>query len=154
MAQQRILGFDRPDAQIRAEWLQEPTLRGFNLQEAEATLRQVLAFRIWFDQRRGWRYTNPNLEQLGMVQVQYLGSTSSPRTTNCSLIAPAACASEARRRAARLPSLLDHSASGWPSASQVLRHGRPRAVGREVAQPPPQALGFRHRREAPGPHVG
>ena len=58
---------------IRAEWLLEPTLRGFNLQDAEGTLRQVLAYRIWFDQRRGWRYTNPNLEQLGMVEVDYLG---------------------------------------------------------------------------------
>ena len=73
VAQQRTLGFNRSDPQIRAEWLQEPTLRGFNLQEAEGTLRQVLAYRIWFDQRRGWRYTNPNLEQLGMVRVQYLG---------------------------------------------------------------------------------
>ena len=73
VAQQRTLGFDRSDPQIRAEWLLEPTLRGFNLQEAEGTLRQVLGYRIWFDQRRGWRYTNPNLEQLGMVQVEYLG---------------------------------------------------------------------------------
>ena len=72
-AAQQTLGFDRPDPQIRAEWLIEPTLRGFNLQEAERTLRQVLAYRIWFDQRRGWRYTNPNLEQLGMVRVEYLG---------------------------------------------------------------------------------
>ena len=72
-AHQRTLGFDQPDEQIRAEWLLEPTLRGFNLQEAEGTLRQVLAYRIWFDQRRGWRYTNPNLEQLRMVEVQYLG---------------------------------------------------------------------------------
>jgi len=72
-AQQSALGFDRPDQQIRAEWLLEPGLRGFNLQEAEGTLRQVLAYRIWFDQRRGWRYTNPNLEQLGMVRVEYLG---------------------------------------------------------------------------------
>ena len=72
-AQQRALDFDGLDAQIRAEWLLEPTLRGFNLQEAEGTLRQVLAYRIWFDQRRGWRYTNPNLEQLGMVRVEYLG---------------------------------------------------------------------------------
>ena len=73
IAPQRTLGFDRSDPQIRAEWLLEPTLRGFNLQEAEGTLRQVLAYRVWFDQRRGWRYTNPNLEQLGMVQVEYLG---------------------------------------------------------------------------------
>ena len=73
IAQQRALGFDGSDPQIRVEWLLEPTLRGFNLQEAEGTLRQVLAYRIWFDQRRGWRYTNPNLEQLGMVRVEYLG---------------------------------------------------------------------------------
>jgi hypothetical protein len=72
-AQQRTLGFDRPDPQLRAEWLLEPSLRGFNLQEAEGTLRQILAYRVWFDQRRGWRYTNPNLEQLGLVRVEYRG---------------------------------------------------------------------------------
>ncbi len=71
--QQKALGFDRPGRDVRAEWLDEPALRGFNLQEAEATLRQVLAYRVWFDQRRGWRYTNPNLEQLGLVEVDYLG---------------------------------------------------------------------------------
>ena len=73
IAQQHALGFDHPNPELRAEWLLEPTLRGFNLQEAEGTLRQVLAYRIWFDQRRGWRYTNPNLEQLDMVRVEYLG---------------------------------------------------------------------------------
>ncbi|WP_437659803.1 DEAD/DEAH box helicase [Sorangium sp. So ce1182] len=72
-AQQKALGFDRPSTEIRTEWLQEPSLRGFNLQEAEKTLRQVLSYRVWFDQRRGWRYTNPNLEQLGLVEVDYLG---------------------------------------------------------------------------------
>ncbi|MCC7535014.1 MAG: DEAD/DEAH box helicase [Deltaproteobacteria bacterium] len=72
VAQQRALGFDRP-GDVRAEWLLEPSLKGFNLQEAEATLRQVLTYRVWFDQRRGWRYTNPNLEQLKLVEVEYLG---------------------------------------------------------------------------------
>jgi Lhr-like helicase len=72
-AQQRALGFDRPGAELRSEWLLEPSLRGFNLQEAESSLRQVLSYRVWFDQRRGWRYTNPNLEQLGLVTVEYLG---------------------------------------------------------------------------------
>ena len=73
IAQQKALGFDRPSPDIRAEWLLEPGLKGFNLQEAESTLRQVLSYRVWFDQRRGWRYTNPNLEQLGLVEVDYLG---------------------------------------------------------------------------------
>jgi superfamily II DNA/RNA helicase len=72
-AQQCALGFDRPSSDLRTEWLLEPSLRGFNLQEAEGTLRQVLSYRVWFDQRRGWRYTNPNLEQLGLVTVDYLG---------------------------------------------------------------------------------
>src|SRR5262249_10831578 len=49
-AQQRALGFDRADPELRTEWLLEPDLRGFNLQEAEATLRQVLSYRVWFDQ--------------------------------------------------------------------------------------------------------
>lgn len=72
-AQQRALGFDRPAPELRSEWLLEPSLRGFNLQEAESSLRQVLSYRVWFDQRRGWRYTNPNLEQLELVDVEYLG---------------------------------------------------------------------------------
>ncbi|MEY3276742.1 MAG: hypothetical protein RL153_2010, partial [Verrucomicrobiota bacterium] len=73
ITQQQALGFDRATPELRAEWLLEPGLRGFNLQEAESTLRQVLSYRVWFDQRRGWRYTNPNLEQLGLVTVDYLG---------------------------------------------------------------------------------
>jgi superfamily II DNA/RNA helicase len=73
VAAQRALGFDRTAQDVRAEWLQEPNLKGFSLQEAESTLRQVLAYRVWYDQRRGWRYTNPNLEQLGLVRVDYQG---------------------------------------------------------------------------------
>lgn len=72
-AQQKALGFDRADRDLRAEWLIEPGLGGFSLTEAESTLRQVLAYRVWFDQRRGWRFTNPNLEQLGLLAVDYLG---------------------------------------------------------------------------------
>jgi hypothetical protein len=73
VAQQKALGLDRRETEIRAEWLLEPSLKGFNLQEAEGTLRQILAYRVWFDQRRGWRYTNPNLEQLGLLKVEYQG---------------------------------------------------------------------------------
>ncbi len=72
-ALQKALGFDRSDPEVRTEWLLEPTLRGFNLQEAEATLREVLAYRAWFDQRRGWRYTNPSLEELDFLEVEYQG---------------------------------------------------------------------------------
>ena len=35
-------------------------------------MREGLTHRFWIDQRRGWRYTNPNLEQLGLIEAQYL----------------------------------------------------------------------------------
>jgi Lhr-like helicase len=72
-AQQAALGFATRTPEIRAEWLLDPSIRGVNLEDAEKTLRDVLAYRVWFDQRHGWRYTNPNLEQLGLVAVDYRG---------------------------------------------------------------------------------
>jgi hypothetical protein len=83
----RALGFDASSAEIKAEWLLEPTLRGIALEDAQATLRDVLAYRVWFDQRRGWRYTNPNLEQLGLLSVDYRGLDE--LTTDESLFASA-----------------------------------------------------------------
>ena len=73
------LGFDRPIAtnenpaeSHRREWMQDPEAVGRDLADAEEALRFVLAYRVWFDQRRGWRYTNPNLEDLGLLRVAYV----------------------------------------------------------------------------------
>src|SRR5690606_27809232 len=74
------LGFDRelapgedPMMSHLREWLAEPNTGPANLQRARETLRSVLAYRAWYDQRRGWRHTNPNLEQLGLLRVDYPG---------------------------------------------------------------------------------
>lgn len=71
-AQEKALGFNLPSPAVRAEWLQDVGLRGAALMDAGATLRDVLAYRAWFDQRRGWRFTNPNLEDLGLLEIDYL----------------------------------------------------------------------------------
>ncbi len=72
------LGFDRvlrpgerPESTHQREWLDDPAVGPSDLQTARETLRSVLAYRAWFDQRRGWRYTNPNLEELGLLRVNY-----------------------------------------------------------------------------------
>lgn len=65
-------GVDPADTH-RADWLLDPALFGDNLQTALETLRFVLAYRAWYDQRRGWRYTNPNLEELGLLRIEYDG---------------------------------------------------------------------------------
>ncbi len=55
----------------RCEWLDNPKLKAGALIDAEAILREGLQHRFWIDQRRGWRYTNPNLEQLGLLSATY-----------------------------------------------------------------------------------
>jgi len=67
----RALGFERAD--MRGEWLLNPELSGVQFVNAQRALREVLSYRVWVDQRRGWRFTNPNLEQLGLLSVDYEG---------------------------------------------------------------------------------
>jgi very-short-patch-repair endonuclease len=38
---------------------------------AARTLRDVIAFRLYLDLRRGWRVTMPNLEQTGLLEIHY-----------------------------------------------------------------------------------
>jgi replicative superfamily II helicase len=69
----KALGFDRNDKETRAEWLVDAELEGAALVQAQRTLRELLSYRAWFDQRKGWRFNNPNLEQLGLLEVEYAG---------------------------------------------------------------------------------
>lgn len=74
----RALGFDRPlrpgedpESSHLREWLLDTDFAPADFERAQETLRKVLAYRVWYDQRRGWRYANPNLEQLGLLRVDY-----------------------------------------------------------------------------------
>lgn len=72
-ALQTALGFFPADMARRPDWMLNPALEGFQIEDAEKALRDVLAHRLWIDQRKGWRYTNPNLEQLGLIRIVYRG---------------------------------------------------------------------------------
>jgi hypothetical protein len=39
--------------------------------DTERTLRDVLGYRLYLDLRRGWRITSPNLEQCGLLRIEY-----------------------------------------------------------------------------------
>lgn len=67
------LGFAAANRNRRKEWMADPEAIGIRQLDAERTIGQVLAHRVWADQRRGWRFTNPNLEELGLVQAVYPG---------------------------------------------------------------------------------
>lgn len=67
------LGFDRVDEATLAEYLRNSKLTGLARQEAQRTLRYIIGYRLLRDLRRGWRFNNPNLDQLELLRIEYRG---------------------------------------------------------------------------------
>jgi Lhr-like helicase len=67
----RALGFHSTDVSTLAEYLRTPTLAGLRRQDAQKWLRFVIGYRLLRDLRRGWRFNNPNLDQLNLVEIGY-----------------------------------------------------------------------------------
>ena len=67
LAQQVLtnLHLDAPD------YAANPEAKGIRAQDTLGTLRDVLGYRLYFDLKRGWRITNPSLEQLGLLRIRY-----------------------------------------------------------------------------------
>lgn len=55
-----------------AAYAVDPDVKFGQKQETERALREVLAYRIYADLKRGWRVTAPNLEQCGLLKIEYL----------------------------------------------------------------------------------
>ncbi len=75
----QALGFDRNDPDIRREYMSNPDAMGPARRRAEDAMRDVLGYRLYFDLRRGWRFTNPNLEQLELLRIEYEGLSDTAR---------------------------------------------------------------------------
>jgi superfamily II DNA/RNA helicase/very-short-patch-repair endonuclease len=54
-----------------ADFASSPDAKGAKAEGARKALRDVLGYRLYFDLRRGWRFTHPNLEQLGYLKIDY-----------------------------------------------------------------------------------
>lgn len=50
----------------------DPTVRFAQKSETERALREALGYKIYRDLQRGWRITSPNLEQCGLLDIQYV----------------------------------------------------------------------------------
>ena len=114
------LGYAWAREETREDWLQSD-LAGRRALDAERVLRNVLAHRVWADQRRGWRFTNPNLEELGLLRVKYEMLTDLAELTAAFEGAPAIlrdAAPDVRERALRL--LLDHLRRGLAVDTEAL----------------------------------
>ncbi|NLJ10861.1 MAG: DEAD/DEAH box helicase, partial [Treponema sp.] len=69
----KAIGFNRNDYAAKCEYLNDPELFGLNLTEAQRALKFVLGYRVILDFRKGWRFNNPSLDQIGLVEVAYNG---------------------------------------------------------------------------------
>lgn len=69
----KALGFDGLDEATLTEYLRTPKLMGLARQEAQRTLRFIIGYRLIRDLRRGWRFNNPNLDQLNLLSIRYRG---------------------------------------------------------------------------------
>ncbi len=98
---QRALGFTAANEVARRHWMLHPDTGAVGRSDAERALAKVLAHRVWADLRRGWRFTNPNLSALKLVEVDFLGLDE--------------ITEDAGRFAAILPELgsMDHGARKW-----------------------------------------
>ena len=69
----KALGFTSTNKEARVHWMLDPTAGVVIREDAQRSLQKVLAHRVWTDLRRGWRYTNPSLSVLHLVDVQFVG---------------------------------------------------------------------------------
>jgi ATP-dependent helicase YprA (DUF1998 family) len=55
-----------------ASYSKEPDLKFQAKTQTERAFRDVMGYRLYHDLRRGWRVTSPNLEQCGLLEINYL----------------------------------------------------------------------------------
>lgn len=67
----KALGFDKVDEATLSEYLRTPKMMGLARQEAQRTLRYIIGYRLIRDLRKGWRFNNPNLDQLNLLSLNY-----------------------------------------------------------------------------------
>ena len=69
----KALGFTASNRQARIHWMLDAEAGAVVREDAQRSLAKVLAHRLWTDLRRGWRYTNPSLSVLKLIDVSFIG---------------------------------------------------------------------------------
>lgn len=69
----KALGFTAANKDARVHWMLEPESGAVIREDAQRSFAKVLAHRVWTDLRRGWRYTNPSLSVLKLIDIAFIG---------------------------------------------------------------------------------
>jgi Lhr-like helicase len=119
-ATQIKLGFVWDAPNNRQHWMSDPDVKGPGRLDADEILTKVLAHRVWVDGRRGWRYTNPNLEQLGLIHVLYRGLDDCAADASAFTHSPLLRAASVEQRRTALLIMLEAMRKGLAVATDSL----------------------------------
>lgn len=105
-----------------------PAAAGPGQRRNEDALRQLLHYRVYEDLRRGWRIIQPNLEQCGLLRIDYEGLhevCADPRYWSAH---PLLAAATPQRREATVRVLLDHLRKELAVSADILTYDRQRQL--------------------------
>lgn len=112
-----------------------PELRGVAAVETDRALRDVLGYRLYLDLRRGWRITSPNLEQVGLLQVDYLALEDAAADVDMwSTFGGVVAGATTELRRELLHTLLDFLRRGLAIRVDYLDEGRLEQIGQNSRQ--------------------
>ncbi|AJD50289.1 Helicase conserved C-terminal domain-containing protein [Thalassospira xiamenensis M-5 = DSM 17429] len=117
----RALGFTSENKAARKHWLLDANAGAIMREDAQRSLAKVLAHRVWTDLRRGWRFTNPSLSVLNLIDVNFLGleELASDRERLMSIL-PVLGDLDAERRQIVLKTLLSAMLEGLAVQTEAL----------------------------------
>jgi superfamily II DNA or RNA helicase len=95
-------------------------------------LRDLIEYRIYEDLRRGWRVTQPNLEQCGLLRVDYDGLEEECATESLWSRHPLLATTSPAGRARIIRALLDYMRRELALSAECLQIERQEALRREV----------------------
>ena len=117
----RALGFTAANRDARIHWMLDPEAGAVIREDAQRSLQKVLAHRLWTDLRRGWRYTNPSLSVLKLIDVEFIGLDDIVQDTErLATIRPEFGALDAPARKGMLKKLLGAMLDGLAVGTEAL----------------------------------
>jgi Lhr-like helicase len=117
----KALGFVTGNRDARIHWMLDPDAGAVVREDAQRSLAKVLSHRVWTDLRRGWRYTNPSLSVLKLIDVAFIGLDEiAADTEQMAVILPDLAELDTQARKAMLKKLLGAMLDGLAVGTEAL----------------------------------
>ena len=116
------------------DFLQEPVDSGPGFEQGKRTMVDLLEYRTLEDLSRGWRIAQPNLEQTGLLQIQYHGLSELVEDDARWRNLPAISNSDPEKRKEVLRAFLDHLRTNLAIEADSLTEQSTRRLASQASQ--------------------